>query len=163
MNQFGKTDITAAELEKWKAGTDQAYRSFNWYDFIIQPNSPQTSINVNTTGGSDKINYYLSVTRVDQNSMLGREFTFGRTNFQSNIDAKITDRLKVGVQINGRQETRDNPGVPGGDDYWAPRFALFRNRPTESPFANDNPAYQQHWAHGRKLGIAHQGKFRILD
>lgn len=147
MNQFGRTDITAAELEKWKAGTDPAYRSFNWYDFIIQPNSPQTSINVNTTGGSDKINYYLSVTRMDQNSMLGREFTFGRTNIQSNIDAQITDRLKVGVQINGRQETRDNPGVPGGDDYWAPRFALFRNRPTERPFANDNPAYINNIGH----------------
>jgi TonB-linked SusC/RagA family outer membrane protein len=147
MNQFGKTDITAAELEKWKAGTDPAYRSFNWYDFIIQPNSPQTSINVNTSGGSDKINYYLSVTRLDQNSMLGREFTFGRTNIQSNIDAKITDRFKVGVQINGRVETRDNPGVPGGDDYWAPRFALFRNRPTERPYANDNPDYINNIGH----------------
>jgi TonB-linked SusC/RagA family outer membrane protein len=147
MNQFGKTDITASELEKWRAGTDAAYRSFNWYDFIIQPNSPQTSINVNTTGGSDKINYYLSVTRLDQNSVLGREFTFGRTNIQSNIDAKITERLKVGVQINGRVETRDNPGVPGGDDYWAPRFALFRNRPTERPFANDNPEYINNIGH----------------
>jgi TonB-linked SusC/RagA family outer membrane protein len=147
MNQFGRTDITADELAKWKAGTEPGYKSFNWYDFIIQPNSPQTSINVNTTGGSDKINYYLSVTRVDQNSVLGREFTFGRTNIQSNIDAKITDRLKVGVQINGRQETRDNPGVPGGDDYWAPRFALFRNRPTERPFANDNPEYINNIGH----------------
>jgi len=147
MNQFGKTDITASELAKWKSGTDPAYRSFNWYDFIIKANSPQTSINVSTSGGSDKINYYLSVTRLDQNSVLGREFTFGRTNIQSNIDAKITDRLKVGVQINGRVETRDNPGVPGGDDYWAPRFALFRNRPTERPFANDNPAYINNIGH----------------
>ena len=147
MNQFGRTDITAAELAKWKSGTDPAYRSFNWYDFIIKGNSPQTSINVSTSGGSDKINYYLSVTRLDQNSVLGREFTFGRTNIQSNIDAKITDRLKIGVQINGRVETRDNPGVPGGDDYWAPRFALFRNRPTERPFANDNPAYINNIGH----------------
>ena len=147
MNQFGKTDITASELAKWKSGTDPAYRSFNWYDFIIKANSPQTSINVSTSGGSDKINYYLSVTRLDQNSVLGREFTFGRTNIQSNIDAKITDRLKIGVQINGRVETRDNPGVPGGDDYWAPRFALFRNRPTERPFANDNPDYINNIGH----------------
>jgi TonB-linked SusC/RagA family outer membrane protein len=49
--------------------------------------------------------------------------------------------LKVGVQINGRIEARDNPGVPGVDDYWAPRFALLRNRPYERPFANDNPEY----------------------
>jgi len=147
MNQFGKTDITASELEKWKLGTDPAYRSFDWYDFIIKPNSPQTSVNVSTSGGSDKINYYFSVTRLDQNSVLGREFTFGRTNIQSNIDTKITSRLKVGVQINGRVETRENPGVPGTDDYWAPRFALFRNRPTERPFAKDNPDYINNIGH----------------
>ena len=147
MNLDGATNITPDELAKWKAGTEPGYQSFNWYDFIIKPNSPQTSINISTSGGSDKINYYLSVTRLDQNSVLGREFTFGRTNFQSNVDAKITKRLKVGVSINGRQETRDNPGVPGGDDYWAPRFALFRNRPTERPFANDNPAYINNIGH----------------
>jgi len=159
MNQFGKTDITASELAKWKAGTEAGYKSFNWYDFIIKPNSPQTSINVNTTGGSDKINYYLSVTRLDQNSVLGREFTFGRTNIQSNIDAKISDRLKVGVQINGRQETRDNPGVPGGDDYWAPRFALFRNRPTERPYANDNPEYINNIGHmAENWGLLNKAK-----
>ena len=147
MNLDGNTNITRDELDKWKAGTEYGYKSFNWYDFIIKPNSPQTSVNVSTSGGSEKINYYLSVTRLDQNSMLGREFTFGRTNIQSNIDAQITDRLKVGVSINGRVETRDNPGVPGGDDYWAPRFALFRNRPTERPYANDNPEYVNNIGH----------------
>jgi len=147
MNLDGATNITQDELDKWRAGTEPGYQSFDWYDFIIKPNSPQTSINVSTSGGSDKINYYLSVTRLDQNSMLGREFTFGRTNFQSNVDAKITDRIKVGVSINGRVETRDNPGVPGGDDYWAPRFALFRNRPTERPYANDNPEYINNIGH----------------
>lgn len=141
MNQSGRTDITQAELDKWRAGTEKGYRSFDWYKFIVKPNAPLTSLNVNATGGTDKVNYYLSVTRLDQQSVLGREFTFGRTNIQSNVDAKISQRLKVGVQINGRIETRDNPGVPGGDDYWAPRFALFRNRPTERPFANDNPNY----------------------
>lgn len=147
MNLDGHTNITPEELEKWKAGTEPGYQSFDWYDFIIKPNSPQTSVNINTTGGSEKINYYLSLTRLDQNSVLGREFTFGRTNFQSNIDAQITDRIKVGASINGRIETRDNPGVPGGDDYWAPRFALFRNRPTERPFANDNPEYINNIGH----------------
>lgn len=150
--QLGKTDaemnrvnpstnMTPEELEKWRQGTEYGYQNFDWYDFIIQPNSPLTSFNVNATGGAEKINYYISATRLDQNSVLGREFTFGRTNIQSNIDAQIAERLKVGVQINGRIETRDNPGVPGVDDYWAPRFALFRNRPYERPYANDNPKY----------------------
>ncbi|MDJ1495325.1 TonB-dependent receptor [Cytophagaceae bacterium DM2B3-1] len=138
---FHTTDITPEELAKWQAGTEKGYQSFDWYKFIVKPNAPQSSININATGGSDKINYYLSLTRLDQSSVLGREFTFARTNIQSNIDAKISNRFKVGVQINGRIETRDQPGVPGSDDYWAPRFALFRNRPTERPYANDNPKY----------------------
>ncbi|SEW54045.1 SusC/RagA family TonB-linked outer membrane protein [Chitinophaga arvensicola] len=141
------TDITKEELEKWKAGTERGYRSFDWYDFIIKKNAPQHSINVNATGGSENINYYLSLTRLDQKSVLGREFDFNRTNIQSNVDAKVAKTVKVGVQINGRIEQRDNPGVPGGDDYWAPRFALFRNRPTERPYANDNPLYPNDIGH----------------
>ncbi|WP_255157836.1 hypothetical protein [Siphonobacter sp. BAB-5385] len=141
MNQYGRTDITPEELAKWQQGTEIGYKSFDWHNYIIKKNAPQYNINVNATGGSDKINYYISATHLFQNSVLGREFTFKRTNIQSNIDAQITNSLKVGVQINGRIETRDNPGVPGSDDYWGPRFALFRNRPTERPFANDNPAY----------------------
>lgn len=147
------TQITPEELAKWKAGTEKGYQSFDWYKFIIKPNSPMNSINVNAQGGSDKINYFISGTRVFQNSVLGRQFTFARTNIATSIEAKISKNLKVGAQITGRDEKTDNPGVPGGDDYWAPRFALLRNRPTERPYANDNPDYindighnEQNWA-----------------
>ncbi|WP_237587087.1 SusC/RagA family TonB-linked outer membrane protein [Pontibacter russatus] len=151
------TQITPEELEKWRQGTERGYQNFDWYDFIIQENAPQSQISVNTQGGSERINYYISLTRLDQSSVLGREFIFERTNIQSNLDANITDRLKVGVQINGRIESRDQPGIPGVDDYWLPRFALFRNRPYERPYANDNPDYIAHisqvdanWAYANK-------------
>nr|WP_321412583.1 TonB-dependent receptor [uncultured Carboxylicivirga sp.] len=139
--------LSPEELAKWKAGTEPGYQSFNWYDFIIQPNSPQNSVNVSTSGGTDKIDYYLSYTKLHQNSVLGREFTFNRQNIQSNVNAQIAKRLKVGASINGRIETRDNPGVPGGDDYWAPRFALFKNKPMDRPYANDNPMYINNIGH----------------
>ena len=135
------TGITPAELERYKAGTEPGYQSFDWRDFILKPNAPLTSINANVTGGTENVKYYISGTRLDQNSVLGREYKFGRSNIQSNLDARITKRLRVGVQVNGRQETRTNPGVPGGDDYWLPRFAVLRNLPTERPYANDNPEY----------------------
>jgi TonB-linked SusC/RagA family outer membrane protein len=66
---------------------------------------------------------------------------FYRTNIQFNIDANITDKLKVGGSMNGRIETRKHPGVPGGDDTWQALFATYRNLPTARPFANDNPKY----------------------
>ncbi|WP_026967324.1 SusC/RagA family TonB-linked outer membrane protein [Algoriphagus terrigena] len=141
INQFGSTNITAEELAKWNAGTEYGYRSFDWNDFIIQGNAPQSNFNASVSGGSEKTNYYISATRFDQKAVFSDEFEFSRTNIQSNVTTDITDKLTVGVQINGRIEERNNPGVPGGDDYWQPRFALFRNRPTERPYANDNPDY----------------------
>jgi TonB-linked SusC/RagA family outer membrane protein len=171
MNQFGRTNITQAELDKYKAGTEYGYQSFNWKDYIVKGNSPLYSLNLNMTGGSDKISYYISATRLSQNSVLGREFTFERSNIQSNVDAKITDNLKVGVQINGRIEVRDNPGIPGGDDYWLPRFAILRNRPFERPYANDNPDYlndikhnETNWAYNnKKLGGYQTDIWRVLQ
>ncbi|WP_186755459.1 SusC/RagA family TonB-linked outer membrane protein [Echinicola salinicaeni] len=141
MNQFGSTNISQDELDKWKAGTEYGYRSFDWRDFIVKGNAPQSNFSASVSGGSEKTNYYLSLTRFDQKSVFSDEFEFNRTNIQANINTDVTDRLTIGMQINGRLENRENPGVPGVDDYWQPRFALFRNRPTERPYANDNPDY----------------------
>ena len=141
VNKTGTTDITPEELEKYRIGEEYGYQSFNWRDFIVKGDAPQSSIQVNATGGSENINYYLSYTKLHQDAVFGDQWTFDRNNIQSNVDADISDRLKVGVQINGRIESRRHPGVPGGDDFFAPRFAILRNRPYERPYANDNPEY----------------------
>ncbi|ANI90776.1 SusC/RagA family TonB-linked outer membrane protein [Arachidicoccus ginsenosidimutans] len=149
----GRTPISPDELAKYKAAATSKsadtgiYRSFDWYDFIVKGNSPLTNLNLNFTGGTDKINYYVSLSNLFQNSVLGREYKFNRTNIQSNIDAQISKSFKIGAQINGRVEDRQNPGVPGTDDYWEARFAILRNAPWERPYANDNPAYLNEIGH----------------
>lgn len=170
-NKNGVTGIPNSELDKYLEGTAQGYRSFNWKDFIIKKDAPMRSVNVSTTGGSDKINYYISATQLKQEAVLGPEWSFQRNNIQSNLDANITDRLKVGVQINGRIESNDNPGIPGGDDYWLPRFAILRNLPYERPYANDNPDYlntisntESNWAlHNKKTGGYARSDWRVLQ
>jgi hypothetical protein len=171
LNEFGETQITNEELEKYRLGTETGYKSFDWKNFIIKKDAPLYSLNVSTSGGSDKINYYISGTQLKQEAVLGPEFNFERNNIQSNLDANITDRLKVGVQINGRIETRDNPGIPGADDYWLPRFAILRNRPFERPYANDNPEYlndighnETNWAlHNKEIGGYSTDIWRVLQ
>ncbi len=147
VNSNGSTNITQSELDKYKAGTDAAYRSFDWRKYVLRKNAPQNSVNINLNGGSERVNYYVSATNLFQNSMLGREYEFNRSNIQSNVTAKLSNRLRVGVDINGRVETRENPGVPGGDDYFLARFAVLRNTPLERPYANDNPAYLNNIGH----------------
>ncbi|MGI6074588.1 MAG: SusC/RagA family TonB-linked outer membrane protein [Fermentimonas sp.] len=131
---------TPEDYEKWKQGTEKGYVPFDWFDYIWEV-SPQTYINANVSGGSDNINYYLSVGNLQQDAMIVNYGGFKRTNVQMNVNASITDKLKIGAGMNGRIEKRKNPGVPEPDDYWMPRFGTYRNLPTRRPFANDNPLY----------------------
>lgn len=130
------------EYEKWMAGTEKGYQGFDWLDYIWK-SAPQYYLNANFTGGSEKSNYYISVGRLQQDATIKNYGGFDRTNAQMNVESRINERLKVGFRMNGRIEQRENPGVPGGDDYWLPRFAVLRNLPTRRPYANDNPSYPQ--------------------
>lgn len=131
---------TMDDLQKWEEGTEKGYRPFDWYDYILGT-SPQTYISGAASGGSENINYYISAGHLDQKSIIRNYGGFNRTNVQMNIEADISDRLKIGANLNGRIEKRRQPGVPGADDTWQALFATYRNLPTARPFANDNPLY----------------------
>ncbi|WP_255489837.1 TonB-dependent receptor [Dysgonomonas sp. 25] len=131
---------TPADLDKWQQGTDPDYRGFDWYDYIIKT-SPQSYIGANMSGGTDKATYYLALSNTNQEATIRNYGDFDRTNMQMNLNVDITEKFRVGGQINGRIEKRRRPGVPGGDDYWTAMFAIYRNLPTKRPFANDNPDY----------------------
>lgn len=137
LNKYGSTSRTMDELEKWSDGT---YKSMNWKDFIVNKNAPMLYGNINASGGSDKVSYYFSLAHTKQDAMI-KGFDFERTNLQANIDANITNDLKVGTKLSGRSEKRTSVGVPGLDDYWQPYWAIFQNLPTERAYANENPNY----------------------
>jgi len=165
VNQGG-TSITPDILAKYKnAAGGPAYRSFDWKKFVLSnKNAPLNSVNVNFQGGTDKVTYYLSATNLFQNSPNGAQYKFNRFNVQSNVQAQISKRLRVGMNINGRVESHENPGVPGADDYFLAKFAILRNTPLERPYANDNPLYLNDIGHTESnyafLNEALSGKFR---
>lgn len=131
-----------SEYDKWMDGTETGYKGFNWRDYIWT-SAPQYYINTNFQGGSDKSNYYVAISHLGQDATVRNYGGFKRTNVQMNIDMNVNERFKIGATMNGRIEARRNPGVPGGDDYWLPRFAVMKNQPTKGPYANDNPLYPQ--------------------
>ncbi|MCC9165791.1 SusC/RagA family TonB-linked outer membrane protein [Pontibacter harenae] len=139
-NRGFATGWTPEQLESWRVGTEPGYQSFDYYDFVIKPNVPQSYINANASGGSENIRYYLSVGHLNQEAMI-EDFNFNRTNIQANIEAGLGKGLKVGAQISGRIEDRHQTGVPGMDDYFNPFLSIFTMWPTERPYANDNPNY----------------------
>ncbi len=137
------------ELEKWRAGTyDPAngidYRSFDWKDAFVDDAAPQSYLNASISGGSEKTQYYLSVSHVDQDAVF-KDYNFNRTNVQANFSIQLSDNFKVGYQMSGKIENSTGPSVfridEAAGDYNLLRTSLYALLPTMRPYANDNPLY----------------------
>jgi len=141
MNMYGSTSYTREEYNKWQAGKEKGYQSFDWMDYIIKRNAPQNHFNISATGGSEKTKYYLSFNSTYQDGMF-RSNDFKRQNIQSNVESEIAKGLKIAMNLNGRVEQYNSVATTlNWDDAYIFSEALFRNRPTERPYANDNPLY----------------------
>jgi TonB-linked SusC/RagA family outer membrane protein len=132
--------LTAAELEKWQQGTEPGYQNNDYYKFVLRPNVPQLYGNASVSGANENLSYYLSGSYLDQKALL-EDYFFRRYNIQSNLEAKITQKLRIGTQLSGRVERRHTVGVPGIDDYFNPLLSVFSMWPTEQAYANGNPQY----------------------
>jgi len=131
---------TPEEFEKWKAGTERGYKSYDYFDLTMRPNVPQSYINVNATGGSQRTSYYFSLTDMHQDAII-KDYSYDRTNVQLNLESGLTKGLTVGGKMTAGLTKIRNVGVPGLDDYWNPFYSVLNNWPTEPPYANDNPNY----------------------
>lgn len=143
-NNIPSSDIrliyTPEQLAKWEAGTEPGFKGYDYYDLIIKPNVPQYYASANVSGGSQRSNYYLSLSHTSQDALI-KDFTFERTNLQANISGSVVGGLQVGAEIAARIEKRHNVGVPGLDDYFNPLLSISSMWPIEPMFANDNPNY----------------------
>lgn len=135
----GQLPYTEEEVQNWKEDGGN-YKSYDYYDIVMEPMVPQNQLSASVSGGSESISYYLSATHLKQKAII-EDYSFDRTNIQANIEGTVSDRLTLGAEISARMENRQNVGVPGLDDYFNPFLSVFSMWPTEAPYANDNPNY----------------------
>lgn len=135
---------TPEDLQKFYDGTEKGYRNFNWKKFIFDT-APQNYIEINSTGGSERMSYYAAMSHVKQESIVRNYGHFERTNLQLNVNADIAKNLTFGMKINGRVENTHhvafNSYLSGNDAYWTAFYASLNNEPIMRPYANDNPKY----------------------
>ena len=139
----GLTPTTTPEiLEKWRQGTEKGYESSDYRDYILRRNAPQKYLNISSSGGNDKMNYYISVGGLKQDAVL-KQYNFKRYNFQANVEGTVVKGVKFGAQLSGRIESRHEPASTTGIGvtYDNPFLAILTMWPTEHLYANDNPNY----------------------
>lgn len=88
----------------------------DWYKKTFGIGST-SNYNVNATGGTNKIKYFVSLGNYNQKGNVAG-FDYNRINLRSNIDATITNNLNLTFDISGRIEDRKRPGYSASPDDW---------------------------------------------
>lgn len=112
------------DLEMYRTGADPVlYPDVNWYETMLRKASPTTQHNVNITGGTDKVKYFISGGYYNQQGMFKAtnvlpgydvQSAYQRFNFRSNLDFKVTRNLSININLATQMETRTgNAGEVG--------------------------------------------------
>ena len=95
----------------------------DWLDELFVPGKSQ-NLQLTASGGSDKVQYLISMGYYDEDGVvIFDNDKFQRINFRTNINADISDRLKVGTNLQLSYSTQDK--VPSTGESLI-RFALLR-------------------------------------
>ncbi len=114
--------------------------STDWYDAVMANSAPQQSHNVSISGGSDKMDYYVSFAYMDQGGFFkGDALDYNRYNVRSNLNAQLTKNLRVSVKLSGMIDDREG----NSKDSWEIFKNLWRSAPDDPLYANNTAPYYQ--------------------
>jgi len=124
-NPLAGLDPNDPDYEKKANLRRYMYPDHDYYREFISRYSPQTRVNMNINGGTDKVSYFANASYLHQGgnlktepkSVLGYDpfMKLDRYNFRTNLDYKITPSLKAMLNIGSYIEKLNMPLV--GDMY----------------------------------------------
>lgn len=99
-----RNDLTENPDRPWvEVGSDGKYYYYgntDWYGYFYNRTRPQTEHNVSITGGSEKVNYYVSGRYYEQYGMFNIDKDIYRDySFRAKFDAQLNSRLKWSTNI----------------------------------------------------------------
>ena len=113
----------ALVMENFLAG-----KTYNWEDATFRTGFNQ-DYNASISGATDNVNYYLGFGYLkNQGAIQGDDYHAYRANMK--LNAKITDWLEVGANVNFQDRSDESQAVPLGSNYWDD------NQLRESPYAS---------------------------
>ena len=137
LNDGAEATFSPEQLQKFKDHSDPImYPDINWIDYCMNKTSLQTQHNVNISGGTERMRYFVSAGMFTQEGMfkkLGSQndfnFNYNRYNYRANLDFDATKSTLIKLNIGGRVEVKRTP--ESGEDqnqlfrklYWAVPFA----------------------------------------
>lgn len=104
-----------------------AGKTYDWNDAVFRTGFNK-DYNASISGATENVNYYLSVGYLNnQGAIQGDNYHAFRSNMK--INAKITNWLEIGANVNFQDRSDESNEVPLGSNYWN------NNQLRESPYA----------------------------
>ena len=145
---------TRNDIELFGNGTDPyGHPDVNWYDEVFKSSAWQENVNIDISGGSSRLIYFVSMGYLNQDGLVrnfsskesdvNSSYFYHRFNFRTNLDFKVTDNLKLRLDVTSRFMNINEPrGINAtGQIYdWSkmhPYSAPVTNPDGSTPFLYD--------------------------
>lgn len=115
------------EIQQYADGSDLwRYPNTDWFTEVLKPWSMQQNGNITMSGGSEKVQSFVSFSSRNQDGFFYNSASkYAQNDLRTNIDFKLSDNIKLSLDANMRLEQRDGPTA------WS--AAIFRDLMTALP------------------------------
>lgn len=123
------TKFTDAQIANTIAGTDKyLYPNVDWLKEIFNDWGHNRRVNVNVRGGSERVNYYASVSYFSETGMtvtdknidaFNSKMKYDRYNFTTNLNINVTPTTKVDIGAQGYLGEGNYPAISSASLYTA--------------------------------------------
>ncbi|WP_291590973.1 SusC/RagA family TonB-linked outer membrane protein [Bacteroides sp.] len=123
-------------IQKFKDHSDPIrFPDVNWVDYVMKDATLQSQHNLNISGGTDRVRYFISAGAYTQGGMFKEydlpynlSYQYRRFNYRTNLDIDVTKTTKLSINISGNLDNSDKPNNSGGTS------AIVRNIYYTTPF-----------------------------
>lgn len=112
---------SSANLEAYRTGSDPLFHpDVDWQKEMLRSISPVANYDVSAKGGSETVRYFVIFNGINNTGLLkdptsaaeyGKKQKFSRYNFRTNVDIKLSRRLKAAITLGGSVEDKVTPGT----------------------------------------------------
>ena len=129
--------FTPYDLERFRLGDEPImYPNLNAYDYLTKKLSVQTQHNLNISGGTKDVRYFISLGFLYQDGFFKKfkelgynnNYEYQRYNYRANLDVNLTKSTILKLNIGGIVGVKNEPNY--SDEFWGMLMA------TTMPFAS---------------------------
>lgn len=150
----GTLSFTDADLEAFRTGSDPyGHPDVNWYKAILKDYTFQANSNVDISGGTNNVKYFITGGALTQNGLLrnfsdpqnqiNSDYAFKRYNFRSNLDMKANKNLTLRLDLSARFGIINQPHTA---NILSEIYDFTKVTPFSAPFLNPNGSYAYNYS-----------------